>query len=57
MYRDSYNGMIAGVCQGLGDRFNITPGLVRVFAVVSLILAFPITMLVYILMWLFIPNR
>lgn len=57
MYRDSYNGMIAGVCQGLGDRFNMSPGLVRVFAVVSLILAFPITMLVYILMWLLIPNR
>lgn len=48
-YRDRENGWIFGVCAGVADRFNLQLGAVRVFAVVSLILFFWITALVYLL--------
>jgi phage shock protein C len=48
-YRDRENGWIFGVCAGIADRFNLQLGAVRVIAVISLILFFWITALVYLL--------
>ncbi len=33
----SSNGWLAGVCQGLGERFDINPGLVRLFWFISIL--------------------
>jgi phage shock protein C len=48
-YRDRENGWIFGVCAGIADRFNLQLGAVRVIAVISLILFFWLTALVYLL--------
>ena len=48
LYRDRENGWIFGVCAGIAERFNFNVGTVRVIAVISLILFFWATALVYI---------
>lgn len=39
-YRDRENGWLFGVCAGIADRFNFRLGTVRVIAVISLLLFF-----------------
>lgn len=48
LYRDRENGWIFGVCAGLAEYFNLRTGTVRVLALISLVLFFWITILVYI---------
>lgn len=55
--RDSYNGTIGGVCEGIANYFNMSAGTVRLLAIISLFLSFGNAALVYILMWMFIPNQ
>ena len=47
LYRDRENGWIFGVCAGIAEYFNFRTGTVRVLAVISLVLFFWITVLVY----------
>ncbi len=56
--RSVANRHIAGVCGGLGEYFDIDPTAVRVAYVLLSILsaAFP-GILVYIVLWLLIPER
>ncbi|KER10029.1 MAG: hypothetical protein HY22_07025 [[Candidatus Thermochlorobacteriaceae] bacterium GBChlB] len=51
------NGLIGGVCAGLGEYLGIDPTVVRaVYVVVSIVsAAFP-GVLVYILLWVIIPE-
>ena len=51
----SDDAVIAGVCAGLADYFNIDAVIVRVLAVVLGLASFGITALVYILFWLIMP--
>ena len=46
-YRDSSRAMIAGVCAGLADYFGFNLRVTRILAVISLLMAFPATMLAY----------
>lgn len=46
-YRDRENGWIFGVCAGLADHFDVSAGVVRLVAVVSLFLFFWPTVLAY----------
>jgi phage shock protein C len=48
LYRDRENGWIFGVCAGVADRFNFRTGTVRVIAVVSFVLFFWTTTLIYV---------
>ena len=48
VYRDRDNGWIFGVCAGLAERFNLNVGAVRIIAVVSLLIFFWFTAVVYI---------
>ena len=48
--------MIAGVCAGIADRFGLSRFLVRLIFVVSIVLPGP-QVLVYVLLWLLIPNE
>ena len=52
------NRQIAGVCGGLGDYFGIDPTIVRVVYMLVTIFsaAFP-GLLVYVLLWIMIPER
>lgn len=47
LYRDRENGWIFGVCAGVADYFNLRTGTVRILTVISLLLFFWPTVLVY----------
>ena len=47
---------IAGVCSGLGRRFGLSSGMVRLIFVVSCLLPGP-QFLLYLALWIFIPNE
>ena len=54
--RDSYNGILGGVCEGLGEYFSIDPVIIRLmFIATSLMLGGGI--LTYIVAWIIIPDR
>jgi phage shock protein C len=55
--RSRRNRMIAGICGGLGEYFEVDPTLVRaIYVIVSVLsIAFP-GILVYLLLWLIIPQ-
>jgi phage shock protein C len=50
------NGIIAGVCGGLGEFFGINPWIFRLLFL-ALIPAAGSPILPYLLLWLFIPPR
>ena len=54
--RDSYNGILGGVCEGLGEYFSIDPVIIRLmFIATSLMLGGGIS--TYIIAWIIIPDR
>ena len=56
LYRSRTNKMIAGVCGGLGDFFELDPTLIRLAAVV-LVLAAGAGILAYIVAWIIVPMQ
>lgn len=56
LVRTSNDQMIGGVCGGLARYFDVDPTLVRVVAVVALVLAFPATVVGYLLAWAIMPR-
>ncbi len=50
------NRMIAGVCAGLAMRFDMSPGVVRLLFVLSLLLPGP-QILVYLVLWIIMPSE
>jgi phage shock protein PspC (stress-responsive transcriptional regulator) len=48
--------MIGGVCAGLGRRFGISPGKVRLLAVLSCLLPGP-QFVAYLILWAIIPSE
>ena len=47
---------IAGVCSGLGRRFGLSSGVVRLIFVVSCLLPGP-QFLIYLALWVLLPNE
>jgi len=56
LYRPREGRMIAGVCAGLGRRFGMGAGTVRLLAVISCILPGP-QFLIYIALWIMMPTE
>jgi phage shock protein C len=58
LYRSKSDAMIAGVCGGLGEYFNLDPTVVRLLAVLLLIVTgfFPVG-LIYIILSVVIPRN
>ena len=56
LYRSKKNRVIAGVCGGIGEYFNVDPTLIRVVWVLFA-LAFGSGILVYIIAWIIIPEK
>jgi phage shock protein PspC (stress-responsive transcriptional regulator) len=48
--------IVAGVCAGLARRFGVSPTLVRILFVVSLLLPGP-QILVYLALWVIMPSE
>lgn len=57
LYRSEKNRMIAGICGGIGEYFDVDPTLVRIiYVIVSVFsIAFP-GILVYLILWAIIPH-
>ncbi|MCX6154940.1 MAG: PspC domain-containing protein [Candidatus Kapabacteria bacterium] len=55
LYRNIYNKIIAGVCSGLADYFNIDPVLIRVIFVISAIISGGLAIFGYIVFWIIVP--
>lgn len=57
LFRSANNRILAGVCGGVGEYLDIDPTVVRVvYVLLSLLTAFA-GLLVYIVLWLIIPER
>ena len=58
LYRSRRHRMLAGVCGGIADWLGWSPTMVRILYVLVSVLsaAFP-GILVYVLLWLFMPER
>ncbi|HEY4161387.1 MAG TPA: PspC domain-containing protein [Candidatus Saccharimonadales bacterium] len=57
LYRSRNDRMIAGVCGGIAEYFNIDPVLVRIVAVILLLPGgFP-GFLPYVILWIVVPEN
>lgn len=54
--RDSYNGLVGGVCSGVANFFGIGRGVVRILTALGLLSTFGTVFIVYLLMWMFLPD-
>jgi phage shock protein C len=57
LYRSRTNRMVAGVCSGLGQFFGIDPTLVRLFFVLGTIFGLGSLIIVYIILWVVVPEE
>ena len=55
--RSTSNRMIAGVCAGLGEYFNIDPTIVRLLVVLAFFTGFGGIAIVYLIMALVVPEQ
>jgi phage shock protein C len=55
MYRSRKHRMIAGVCGGIAERYNMSPTTVRLLALLSCLLPGP-QFIIYIVMWIMVPK-
>jgi len=56
LYRSRKNSMIAGVCGGIAEYFDIDPTLVRLLAILIVFLG-GVGILAYIIAWIIIPEN
>ena len=57
IYRSEENKVVAGVCGGLGDYFDVDPTMVRLVAVVLFLATHGFAVLAYIVGWIIVPKR
>ena len=56
LYR-SDKGMIAGVCAGIGEYFNVDPTIIRIAWVLGTLFSMGLGIIAYIIFWIIIPER
>ena len=54
--RPRHGKVIAGVCAGLGERFGVSPNVIRALFVLSCLLPGP-QFVIYIVLWILMPQR
>jgi phage shock protein C len=57
LYRSRTNRMIAGVCGGLAEYFNIDPVIVRLIALLLLLPGGLPGLLPYFILWVVVPKK
>ena len=57
LYRSEENQIIAGVCGGIGEYFDIDPTLIRVIYIFLSFLTGGFGFLMYLLLWIIIPPK
>lgn len=56
LFRDPLNGILGGVCAGLGEYFGIDVSLMRLIAVILLFASAGTATLIYIILWIVLPE-
>ena len=56
-YKTDYNKMLAGVCNGIAEYFNIDVSLIRIAFVLGVFLAFGISVVLYIALAIILPTK
>ena len=56
VFRDSFNGILGGVCSGLGEYFVIDPVIFRLLFI-AFFFMFGGGIFIYLIAWLIIPDR
>ncbi|MEF8833181.1 MAG: PspC domain-containing protein [Candidatus Thermoplasmatota archaeon] len=57
LYRSGKDKFLGGVCGGIGEYFGIDPMIVRIIWVILAIASLGTALLVYIILWIFIPRN
>lgn len=57
LYRSRKERMIAGVCGGIAEYFNVDPTLVRLAWIVLIIMGVPFGLIGYLIAWIIIPEQ
>ena len=57
LLRSRSNRMMAGICAGIADYFNVDPTLIRLLWVLLVFLSLGTGILVYIIAWIIIPEE
>jgi phage shock protein C len=57
LYRSQKDKVIAGICGGIAEYFNIDPVIIRVIAVLLLLPGGLPGIVPYIIMWIIIPKK
>jgi phage shock protein C len=57
LYRSGENRILAGVCGGVGEYLDIDPVVIRVIVAIGVIVSFGTFLLLYLLMWIIIPQN
>lgn len=57
LYRSKKNRMVAGVCGGLAEYFNVDPTIVRLVAVLSLLPGVIPGLIPYLILWFVVPEN
>jgi phage shock protein C len=56
LYRSRKNKVIAGVCGGIGEYYDIDPVIIRLVWVLFSLLSFGMGVLGYLIAWMIIPK-
>ena len=55
--RTSWDAPVSGVCGGVARYLGVDPTLVRVLAAVTIVVTFPVGLIVYAVMWAVMPKE
>ena len=57
LYRSRRNRIIAGVCGGIAEHFDVDPVWIRVLAILFTIVSMGMGLLAYLLFWILLPEK
>jgi phage shock protein PspC (stress-responsive transcriptional regulator) len=57
LYRSSKNSVIAGVCGGIGEYYDVDPVIVRLLWVLGTVISIGAGIIVYIVAWIIVPRK
>lgn len=55
--RTSWDSPVSGVCGGVARYLGLDPTLVRVLAAITIVVTFPVGLIVYAVMWAVMPKE
>lgn len=56
LLRSTKNKMVAGVCGGIGEYFNVDPTVIRLLWVILTLISMGAGVIAYIIAWVIIPE-